>query len=112
MGAVAALRSPCRRSSGHARGRRLEQFTPGPVFAYNLAQALRLLTGGQEATMGCIESMAIGNPVPDMPLFMGSMSGVVMVLLAVLAVAALGILRALPARARMRPLRLVHAEGR
>jgi hypothetical protein len=83
-----------------------------PVFAYNLAHALPYLCRRQEATMGVIEFMAIGSPIPDTTLTMGSALGIALPLLAVLGVAAFGIWMAIPSRLRAPVLRLVHAEGR
>jgi hypothetical protein len=83
-----------------------------PVFAYNLAHALPYLCRRQEATMGVIELMAIGNPVPDMTLTMGSAVEIALPMLAVLGVAAFGIWRAIPSRSRVPALQLVLAEGR
>jgi hypothetical protein len=82
------------------------------VFAYNLARTLPLLCSRQEATMGVIEVMAIGNPIPGMPLTMGSAWAILVPLLAVLGVAAAGIWMAFPSRPRATALRLVHAPGR
>lgn len=61
--------------------------------------------------MGAIEFMAIGNPIPDMALTMGSAPGLAALMLAMLGVTLFGILRAIPSRQRVRVLRLMHAEG-
>jgi hypothetical protein len=89
-----------------------EQFTRLPVFAYNLAQVLPLSCGRQEATMGGIELMAIGNAIPGMTLSMGSALDIVAPLLAVLGVAVFGIWMARPRPRRGAALQLVHAEAR
>jgi len=62
--------------------------------------------------MGTIEFMAVGSGIPDMHLPGGSASVLLALMLAVLAVAAFGILRAAPRHSRVPAWRLLHAEGR
>jgi hypothetical protein len=57
--------------------------------------------------MGTIDVMAIGNPIPNVPLSLGSPLMFVVPLLVLLGVAALGILRVIPSRPRLRALHLV-----
>ncbi len=62
--------------------------------------------------MGALELMTVGSGIPEMSFTTGSASAVLVLMLAVLAISAFGILRALPARRRVPALRLLHAEGR
>ena len=62
--------------------------------------------------MGVIELMAVGNAIPDRPLTMESAPLLMVLMLAVLGVAVVGIVRAIPRRSRVPALRLAPADGR